>query len=795
MKEAGVENLMVRLGKEREQGKNSRAVETNQESTTPHGRQLLRTAVEVLGKAIAKYTATKTGPKSKVREQLSLFKPDVAALLISRVVIDSVSNSRTMTSAAFAVGRQLEDELRFALLSEEHPGLWAFLDRTKRSSYRHFRQRVLKEMARVGADFEPWSNKECIQLGVVGIELFAQETGLVKLETRRNKSKTTLYVVPTEETVRWLEEARKNNEELYPMYLPMTVPPEPWKDMWGGGYTTGVITKTPFIKPQAFSPVSLESLKVPEFHMEQVTRMQNTPWEINHDVLRTMSRSWDSSNPIADLPARNKQELPSKPHDIDTNPVSRHEYRKECAQVHRHNAEQASARILTSKHLYIANLYKHSRFWMPWFCDYRGRAYPRPHGVQPQGQQQARGLLYFADREPIDTPEQLAALCRHGANCFGKDKETYADRIQWVWENEDEIVRCASDPLEYQWWAEWDKPWEGLSFCTEFARFKEHGYGYESGLVCSVDASNSGHQIYSLLLRDEEGAIATNVLSSERPQDLYRSVADKVTSVLKREALEGHLYAGKWLSFMGGQVMRAATKRITMVIVYSAKMYSALEYVAEWYRDELKKNRKTPFEKEAYKECAYLAGLIWEAVESTVEGARVGMDWLRQIADICTNHKIPVRWMTPSGFEVVQASSQTAATLVRTRCGANVVRRSIVRDATDTLHAERQRTGICPNFIHSLDAAAKMRTVDLCYSRGVRNFAMVHDSYGTTAASMPIMEPSLRHVFADIFRDNQLEAFKREVESYLPAGVSLPDVPEFGTLNPEAVIDSPYFFS
>ena len=271
-------------------------------------------------------------------------------------------------------------------------------------------------------------------------------------------------------------------------------------------------------------------------------------------------------------------------------------------------------------------------------------------------------------------------------------------------------------------------------------------------------------------------------------------MADKVTEELSRQALEGHPYASKWLGFMGGKVDRSATKRITMVIVYSAKMYSALEYVAEWYREQVRKKGTTPFEKEAYKECNYLAALIWAAVESTVEGARVGMDWLRQVADICTNSRIPVRWTSPSGFEVVQASSHTTASLIRTRCGANVVRRTTIRDATDRLHAERQRTGICPNFIHSIDAAAVMLTVDRCRAVGINSLAMVHDSYGTTAAQLATMERELRTVFATMFQENLLENFRTEVQSYLPQGVHLPDVPELGTLDPMAVIDSPYFF-
>ena len=72
---------------------------------------------------------------------------------------------------------------------------------------------------------------------------------------------------------------------------------------------------------------------------------------------------------------------------------------------------------------------------------------------------------------------------------------------------------------------------------------------------------------------------------------------------------------------------------------------------------------------------------------------------------------------------------------------------------------------------------------------------MVHDSYGCHAKHAPVMARVLRHVVADVFSQDLLETFKSEVESYLPCDVRLPDIPPHGSLDPEVVRDSDYFFA
>ena len=72
---------------------------------------------------------------------------------------------------------------------------------------------------------------------------------------------------------------------------------------------------------------------------------------------------------------------------------------------------------------------------------------------------------------------------------------------------------------------------------------------------------------------------------------------------------------------------------------------------------------------------------------------------------------------------------------------------------------------------------------------------MVHDSYATNAVDSGILATSLRQATVDIFSDCQLTMFKTQIESQLPVGVVLPDVPKLGSIDIRNILDSDYYFA
>ncbi len=108
----------------------------------------------------------------------------------------------------------------------------------------------------------------------------------------------------------------------------------------------------------------------------------------------------------------------------------------------------------------------------------------------------------------------------------------------------------------------------------------------------------------------------------------------------------------------------------------------------------------------------------------------------------------------------------------------------------------KQVLAIAPNYIHSMDAAHMMKTVNAC-PEGF-SFSVVHDSFGCHAADMEVMSAITREQFVEMY-DGQdyLTAFIEGVR------VTCPDLdakmtvkqPTQGTLDLKQVLESEFFFS
>ena len=178
------------------------------------------------------------------------------------------------------------------------------------------------------------------------------------------------------------------------------------------------------------------------------------------------------------------------------------------------------------------------------------------------------------------------------------------------------------------------------------------------------------------------------------------------------------------------------------------------------------------------------------------------MTFLQDVAGVLNKADLPARWTTPVGFYVQQFYREQNGKRVKTKIGDSLVYLTLNEAKQDKLAKPKQKSAISPNYVHSLDAAALMRTVCHCISRGIDNFAMIHDSYGTLAADSEQLSRLLRSTFVELFggTSNMLELWSREVMAAVPTAVlqktdALPVVPSFGGLNVEDVTNSLFFFA
>lgn len=121
-----------------------------------------------------------------------------------------------------------------------------------------------------------------------------------------------------------------------------------------------------------------------------------------------------------------------------------------------------------------------------------------------------------------------------------------------------------------------------------------------------------------------------------------------------------------------------------------------------------------------------------------------------------------------------------------------------LRKPTGELDASRQVSAISPNFIHSLDGCALRMTLNACAELGIRDFAAVHDSYGTHVENYETMNRVLREQFVKMYTENDpLADFLAMAKNSLPeeAWCKLPKLPERGNLDLELVKEAEFFFA
>ena len=148
-------------------------------------------------------------------------------------------------------------------------------------------------------------------------------------------------------------------------------------------------------------------------------------------------------------------------------------------------------------------------------------------------------------------------------------------------------------------------------------------------------------------------------------------------------------------------------------------------------------------------------------------------------------------------MEMVAGSCLWAGWLFSSPADRGWARNAELRKEVDKLDKRKQGQGISPNFVHSCDAAHLMLTVVRAAQKGITNYAMIHDSFGTTAGDAEEMFMIVREAFVEMYTEIEvLENFRDEILAQLSekAQKKLKPLPCRGTLELSHVVDSRYCF-
>ena len=330
-----------------------------------------------------------------------------------------------------------------------------------------------------------------------------------------------------------------------------------------------------------------------------------------------------------------------------------------------------------------------------------------------------------------------------------------------------------------------------LAFCFEYRDFANTDFdnSFITTLPIQSDCSNSGLQHYSAMMRDEIGGKATNLIPSNKPNDVYGLVAQKLTMKLRDNP---NPMAKLWLDY---GINRKLCKKPVMCLPYSLTMFSCRRYIHDHVEKQLKeKNKPHEFGDDLFKASNFLTPIMWQCINEIILGARKIMKFLKDIAKLVASENLPVTWTTPLGLPVQMMCYKKESKRVKTKMGDSIIKLSIQSD-TDVIDRKKTAQSICPNFCHSLDASLLQLAVVKAHKEGVTNFSLIHDSFGSVAPDTAIMSKAIREAFCEIYKTDVLLNFAVEMKAMCSSKnqAKFPNIPEKGMLDLNLVKQSVFF--
>src|SRR5207248_6182995 len=160
-------------------------------------------------------------------------------------------------------------------------------------------------------------------------------------------------------------------------------------------------------------------------------------------------------------------------------------------------------------------------------------------------------------------------------------------------------------------------------------------------------------------------------------------------------------------------------------------------------------------------------------------GPSLVQDWLRQMARRIAGSQKSITWKTPVGFRVVQDYRRP---LVKRRKASDfTVSYYLHVDGKRPSDKRQQVDSIVANYVHSMDAAHLIKTVNRLAAEGISNVGVVHDSFGVHATHLPLLNKVIREEFVDIYKDNVLDVFITELSD--TTGLALIPFKHYGNLD------------
>ncbi len=766
-----LEREQIRQGLERLRDNTVKLQDKEYASASVYGcssiQELLPKAIQQIKDTRNRIHEGKTGVAfAEINQFLAGIEEEAAAAIACKVTFDKVFSSKQkanqVQNVTDAIGKAIEDECTIRHYEANCPGLLHVLKENywHRAIGTEQKVVVIKTLMKryEVKHWEPWGRGNRIKLGGWLLDCICLASGWFDSQLVREGKRTNRYITPTPGFLEIRDEVMATAELFSPLAWPMLIEPNDWANGRQGGYILNEVMKG-YDMVRRSDPCRIQG-ETPITFLNHIQKVAYTLNPFIVDVAETLQERGIAIGkfvPVVELP------LPNKPLDIAENFDSRKDYRRKAADVMNINAQQFKRSCRTRMTMNAVKVFKgREKFFIPWSFDYRGRAYPIPAFLTPQDTDFGKSLLLFAEQS-LMTYEAEDWLRFQVATTAGKDKETMEDRLNWTLHNHALITRIATDPIgNLSDWEKIDEPWQFLAACHEYYHtciLCDRNY---TNLPVAVDATCSGLQILAGLARDASTAKLVNVLPSEKPQDAYKVIAEAAKPNVPESIRP----------FMD----RKTTKRTVMTVPYNAKPFSNRGYIREALKE-----KGVEVEKE---DLTATVNAVRGAMNVIVPGPMAVMKWIeKEVGNAIDRGEQEIQWCTPSGFIVTQRLMKPIVETIELQ----LLGRCQIKVATeegDKVDKSHHKNATAPNLIHSLDASL----LHLSAIRFNAPLALIHDSVLCRATDMGILSAIVRETYMHLFAEQDyLTNWAKQIGAES-------EPPIIGTLNPESVIESTYFF-
>ena len=643
--------------------------------------------------------------------------------------------------------------------------------------------------------------------------IFLSKKDIIKIDLQREGAKTQNIIGRSEFLDKFLQRAENFNLMLAYKPKPLIIPPKEYTNDTVGGFYGEMSRLNSFMRMSDLFRKSTSGKNylrlLRNIDRSKINNVLNTlgktSYCVNKTILNTVNSLIEKGIKLPCIFELTLEELPTVNNWEALEKKEKSNLLRQRALIHQENTRRSSHYIRFSKTKYEATIYKdYDDIYFPFNIDYRGRIYALSSFLSPQGTDFSKSLLLFSKPKPLTKVDNIKYFYIHGANLAGVDKVSIEDRIKFIKDRQSLWLSIANEPTKFTEWSEMDEPWQFLAWCFEYKKFIDYlsknnnnPIGFQTGIIIAFDGSCSGLQHFSALLRDTEGAKVTNLIPNEKPKDIYQEVANEVIKALEYDVCNNKPEADLALQWLGFGITRSVTKRPVMTLAYGATKFGFQEQILEDTLIPAIQKGCTLFP-DKVKSARYLADKIWIALSSKINSAISGMEYLKEISKVLNKDNQLVVWRTPLGLPICQGYLKVAEnSIIKVRVQGIRLETAYINYNNLKLDKNKNKNGISPNFIHSLDASHLMLTVQNCKDKDVVSFSTIHDSFGTELEDCDILFTTVRQSFVQLYTEYEpLELLKESIKLIVDDEDEIDNIaePVKGQLDLNNVLESSYCF-